>query len=158
MSMSESGVQSRWRRGGADRRMTTHSHHSLHQDMSARQPFVPSRPASRSLNLSEETRNEVFAHAVLSNNNNTTSTEKKNLNHPDLEVKWTSLFPKFATNAEIINFNRSHRDPPLAPSTSLVSRNLSRARRASTLAQATRQTLDLTLAPPIHRTRTKIKI
>lgn len=61
--------------------------------MSARQPFVPSRPASRGVNLSEETRtiaNDAFVHAVSSTDNNasnTTSTEKKNpgLNHLDLE-------------------------------------------------------------------------
>ncbi|KAF8493983.1 hypothetical protein F5888DRAFT_703544 [Russula emetica] len=52
--------------------------------MSARQPFVPSRPASRAVNLSEETRavaKDAFAHAVSSTNNNasnTTSTEKRN--------------------------------------------------------------------------------
>ena len=57
--------------------------------MSARQPFVPSRPASRAVNLSEETRtisNDVFARAVSSNNNAIT-TEKKNSNHQDFEVQ-----------------------------------------------------------------------
>jgi hypothetical protein len=78
--------------------------------MSARQPFVPSRPASRAVNLSEETRaiaKDAFAHAVSSTNNNasnTTSTEKKNsgLNHLDLEVKLT-LPPSTVTDAELIH-------------------------------------------------------
>ena len=85
--------------------------------MSARQPFVPSRPASRAVNLSEETRaiaKDVFAHAVSSTDNNasnTTSTEKKNLglNHLDLEVKLT-LPPSTVADAELIhnsNFYRS---------------------------------------------------
>jgi hypothetical protein len=54
--------------------------------MSARQPFVPSRPASRAVNLSEDTRtisNDVFARAVSSNDNNA-NTEKKN---SDFEVQ-----------------------------------------------------------------------
>ncbi|KAI0280694.1 hypothetical protein BGY98DRAFT_962398 [Russula aff. rugulosa BPL654] len=61
--------------------------------MSARQPFVPSRPASRAVNLSEETRaiaKDTFTHALSSTNNNasnSTSAEKKNSgsNHLDLE-------------------------------------------------------------------------
>jgi hypothetical protein len=83
--------------------------------MSARQPFVPSRPASRAVNLGEETRTiakDAFAHAVSSTDNNAlnpTSTEKKNsgLNHLDLEVK-LSLPPSTVTvtEAELIhNFN-----------------------------------------------------
>jgi hypothetical protein len=85
--------------------------------MSARQPFVPSRPASRAVNLSEETRavaKDAFAHAVSSTNNNssnTTGTEKMNsgLNHLDLEVK-LALPPCIVTDAELVhnsNFYRS---------------------------------------------------
>jgi hypothetical protein len=85
--------------------------------MSARQPFVPSRPASRAVNLNDETRaisKDAFAHAVSStdhNASNTTSTEKKNsgLNHLDLEVKLT-LPPSTVTDGELIhnsNFYRS---------------------------------------------------
>ena len=77
--------------------------------MSARQPFVPSRPASRAVNLSEETRaiaKDAFAHAVSSTNNNasnTTSTETRNSgsNHLDLEVKLT--LPPSVTDAELIH-------------------------------------------------------
>ncbi len=82
---------------------------TLSRHMSARQPFVPSRPASRAVNPSEETRaiaKDAFAHAVSS-----TGTEKKNsgLNHLDLEVKLT-LPPSTVTGAELIhnsNFYRS---------------------------------------------------
>jgi hypothetical protein len=78
--------------------------------MSARQPFVPSRPASRAVNLSEETRavaKDAFAHAVSSTNNNssnTTGTEKMNsgLNHLDLEVK-LALPPSIVTDAELVH-------------------------------------------------------
>lgn len=110
------------------RRSITPSSH-----MSARQPFVPSRPVSRAVNPSEETRaiaKDAFAHAVSSTNNNAsnaTSTEKKNsgLNHLDLEVKLTLPPSTDTVNAELIhNSNFYHRAPPTAPSTSPVSRNL----------------------------------
>jgi hypothetical protein len=93
--------------------------------MSARQPFVPSRPASRAVNLSEETRaiaKDTFGHALSSTNNNasnSTSAEKKNsgLNHLDLEVKLT-LPPSTVTDAELIHnsnflsFTGLHQSPP----------------------------------------------
>jgi hypothetical protein len=135
--------------------------------MSARQPFVPSRPASRAVNLSGETRaisKDAFAHAVSSTDNNasnTTSTEKKNsgLNHLDLEVKLT-LPPSTVTDAEPVHtitpFFIVHRTPPIAPSTSLVSRNLLRAQLVPTPAQTPQRILDLTLARPIIRTKIKI--
>ena len=85
--------------------------------MSARQPFVPSRPASRAVNSNEETRaiaKDAFAHAVSSTINNAlsaNSTEKQSpaLNHLDLEVK-LSLPPSTVTDAELThnsNFYRS---------------------------------------------------
>ena len=91
--------------------------------MSARQPFVPSRPASRTVNPSEERAiaKDAFVHAVSSTNNNAsnaTSTEKKNsgLNHLDLEVKLI-LPPSTGTvtDAELIhnsNFITGIHQPP----------------------------------------------
>ena len=134
--------------------------------MSARQPFVPSRPASRAVNLNEETRpiaKDTFGHALSSTNNNasnSTSAEKKNsgLNHLDLEVKLT-LPPSTVTDAELIhnpNFFIVHRAPPIAPSISPVSRNLLRVQLVPTPAQTPQRILDLTLARPIIRTKIKI--
>jgi hypothetical protein len=95
--------------------------------MSARQPFVPSRPASRAVNLNEENRaivKDAFSHAVSSINNNasnTTSTEKMNsgLNHLDLEVN-LNLPLSTVTDAELIHnhnflllsFTELHQSPP----------------------------------------------
>ncbi len=130
--------------------------------MSARQPFVPSRPASRAVNLGEETRaiaKDAFAHAASTTSNNasiTNSTEKKNsgLHHLDLEVEST-LLPSTVTDAELIH-NSNHRTPPIAPSTSPVSRNPLRAQLVPTPAQTPQQILDLALAQPIIRTKIKI--
>ena len=81
--------------------------------MSARQPFVPSRPASRTVNLSEETRaiaKDAFANNNASNASYANSTEKKNsgLNHLDLEVKLT-LPPSTVADAKLIHNFDFHR-------------------------------------------------
>jgi hypothetical protein len=128
--------------------------------MSARQPFVPSRPASRAVNLSEETRaiaKDAFTHAVSSTNpnaSNTTSTEKKNSgsNNLDLEVNLTLPPPSLIHDQIFI----VHRAPSIAPSTSPVSRSLLRVQLVPLPAQTPQRILDLTLARPNIRTKIKI--
>src|SRR5216683_2081544 len=90
---------------------STPSHH-----MSARQPFLPSRPASRTVNSGEETSAAPsnVAHAV---SNNTSSSNEKN--HLELGVKWPLLPP--ATNLWLRRADSSIRDPPVV-STSPVSK------------------------------------
>lgn len=74
--------------------------------MSARQPFLPARPASRAVNLSEETSAAPSNIAQAVSNNTSSSTEK---NHHDLGVK-LPLHPtcfQLVVSSELTPINRS---------------------------------------------------